>query len=257
MAILSNRRTALLALLAVAVVLYHATPFSGLVRASALPLARAFAPARHLGELLGAWARGGATSQEMLDAFAERDRARALLAASQTAPEGNALSAFPRVLAQVVAVQRIGASRLLLINRGSLEGVSDNAGVATPGGAFVGKVAAVFPRASLVSLAADPKSVVAATIGSRPDIQAVARGREGFGLSLELVSQDAPLAPGDVVVTSILEENTPAGLAIGTVAAVFYAEGELFKRAELTPFVSLGALREVAVFTPLSADGGE
>ena len=115
----------------------------------------------------------------------------------------------------------------------------------------MGKIAEVFERFSLVLAATDSKSAIAATTLQSPDIQAVAQGSKGLGISLELIAQDAALAVGDVAVTSLLEENMPAGLFIGAVAGVEYAEGELFKRAELAPFMALGALGRVVVFVPL------
>ncbi len=68
-----------------------------------------------------------------------------------------------------------------------------------------------------------------------------------------LFASDTPLAAGDLIVTSAVEANTPAGLVVGRVASVLYREGELFKRANLEPILSGANLRAVGIILPPSA----
>lgn len=260
MRILNKTRGIVLAVLAASVLTYHATPFSAVVDAAALPLRSAFGPVFGLGNTFAELVDVLRSRSALREQIAEREQTITLLAQKLENREAESqearVAAFPFIAARVVAVQRFGGTRMLLADQGSLAGVSENAGVATPRGVFVGKVAAVFPRFSLVLPLTDSESAVAATV-SGTDVQAVAQGSRGAGLSLELVAQDAPVAAGDVVATSLLEEQTPAGLLIGAIATIEYVEGELFKRAELSPFASLAELSEIVIFAPFSPVGEE
>lgn len=144
-----------------------------------------------------------------------------------------------------------GAQRsLLTINRGQADGVAAKMPVVALDGVFIGKVLTATPHTATVLLTIDRDSAVAATSAHDQNLQAIVKGKMGLGLSLELIPQDAVIAVGDIIITSALEENTPVGLSLGRVAGVFYKEGELFKRANLEPLVTLPALRAVAVLAP-------
>jgi len=249
----SKKSTALLGMLGILVILYHATPLKRAMDAAVLPLVSFFSPVARLGAGLSAIVEGARHGGDLKRRIAEQEQAIALFSRKSGAPaDVPAGSAFPSVAGRVVAVNRVGDTRLLLIDQGSFSGVFEHTAVATPEGVFVGKVVSVFERFSLVLPASDQKSAVAAQRAGDASVQAVVRGTFGAGLTMELVVPDAELGVGDKVVTSLLEENTPAGLLFGAVEAVSYTEGELFKEALIIPAVSLSALSEVEIFIPLS-----
>lgn len=246
---------ALLGAFGALVILYHATPFSRAVDAAVLPLVSFFSPAARLGAGISAVASGARRGGDLKRRIAEQEQVIALLSRESDAPAAKPSAvAFPSVSGRVVAVERVGDTRVLLVDRGSASGVLENTAVATREGIFVGKVVSVFEHFSLVLPAGDQKSAVAAQSAAHPTVEAVVRGTPGAGLAMELVVPDAELGVGDLVVTSLLEENTPAGLLLGTVGTVSYTEGELFKEALLIPAGSLDSFFEVLIFIPFSAD---
>lgn len=140
----------------------------------------------------------------------------------------------------------------LLIGRGGKDGLTPGLAVVAHGGVLIGKISRVYEDMAAVLLITDGQSTVAAAPAGRSAIQAIVRGKLGVSLTMELIPQDTQLAAGDLVVTSALEENTPAGLVVGRVASVLYREGELFKRANLEPIISNINLRSVGVILPPS-----
>jgi rod shape-determining protein MreC len=66
-------------------------------------------------------------------------------------------------------------------------------------------------------------------------------------LALDLISQDAKLQPGDVVLTSGLGGGYPADLLVGQVLNVRKRETELFQQATVQPIVDFSQLDIVLV----------
>lgn len=152
--------------------------------------------------------------------------------------------------ASVLSFSALAGRSAIIINQGSANGIKEKFAVVAPNGVLIGKVASVTPGTATVLLIVDSESSVAASLAKDSSVQAIAKGKLGLSLVLDLVPQDTALAVGDFVITSPLEEEVPPGLIIGRVAAVFYKEGELFKRANLEPIVSLANIRTVGVIIP-------
>ncbi|MDP1709594.1 MAG: rod shape-determining protein MreC [Candidatus Komeilibacteria bacterium] len=172
----------------------------------------------------------------------ENSQLRALLDLKNQAPER------PFIPASVLTLDRALRRSLLVIDRGGADGVKVKWPVVSGSGVLVGKILSTSAHTSVVLLTTDRESAVAATLAKDANMQAIVKGKIGLSLSLELVPQAAALSAGDIIVTSSLEENTPLGLPIARVAAVFYKEGELFKRANLEPLLSFDNLKVVAVW---------
>jgi len=151
---------------------------------------------------------------------------------------------------RVISSHLSAGKRIVILNKGENDGIKEGCAVITDHAVFVGKVIQAKKDFSAVLVVADSSSTVASSLASNPDIQAIVRGKQGMGLEMDLIPQDADIDQGYVVITSLLEENTPQGLLIGTVASVKYTEGELFKRASLSPFFSIHNLSDVGVIIP-------
>ncbi len=250
-----KKNVAALVSLAALVALYYATPFDRLLGALRGPLGAAGFPLYRAGGAVRQWANGVFNGYSLSQRVALQERSIAELTYALELAGGSttdSVSALARatVPATVVALNVVGTTRMLLLDAGANAGVVEGAGVATSEGVFVGKVARVFEDVSLLLPAIASGSAVAAQTSRDASIQAVVRGAGGLGLVMELISQDAAIREGDVVVTSALEENTPVGLLIGTVRSVSYTEGELFQEASLAPFVSLSELANLWIFIP-------
>lgn len=176
-------------------------------------------------------------------AEANRDL-RALLGLKDSQPSHTLIPAA------VVWLNSDGERSVLTIDRGHDDGVAAKMPVVARDGVFIGKVIITKAHSATVLLTTDRDSAVAATSARDPNLQAIVKGKMGLGLSLELIPQDARIEVGDIIITSALEEGTPVGLSLGRVAGVLYKEGELFKRANLEPLVTVPALRLVAVLAP-------
>lgn len=142
--------------------------------------------------------------------------------------------------------------QMLIINRGQKDGLIPGLAAVAKDGILIGKVSQVYEDMAAVLLTTDGQSTIAAAPAGAGAVQAIVRGKLGISLTMELIPQDTALAAGDLVVTSALEENTPAGLIVGRVASVLYREGELFKRANLEPVISSINLQSLGIILPLS-----
>ena len=117
---------------------------------------------------------------------------------------------------------------------------------------LVGKIDAVTASAARVKLLTDSTSMVNAVI---PDIDAecVVEGSVTGDITIEMVSQDVTLLPGQIVQTSGLGGEYPADYVIGQILNVNQINNELFQSASLVPaedFSSLEAVLVVSNFSP-------
>ena len=135
--------------------------------------------------------------------------------------------------------------RYVIINRGSDDGIRRGMPVVTNQG-LVGRVDAVIGGASRVQLITDPSSLVNVYI-QNSGADAALKGSVSGELSLEMLSQDANVQTGDVVLTSGLGGEYPADLLIGQVSNVRKQESELFQQASVQPVVDFSKLEIVLV----------
>lgn len=155
-----------------------------------------------------------------------------------------------QIPAKVIAANSFLGRKVLIIDRGQEDGVYPDLPVVNPLGVLVGKIEEVKSRIAKVILLTDGQSAAAVQIAGNPKIQGVLKGQNGLSLSLELIPAEQPLRAGDLVESSLMEDNTPSGLLIGKIIAVEYREGELFKKAMVAPLANLADLRLVAVILP-------
>src|SRR5207302_6320723 len=122
---------------------------------------------------------------------------------------------------QMLAARVIGAtpdpsSHMVLIDRGSRDGLRRDMGVITPEG-VAGKVFAVYPDTSQVLLLTDKESGVGALLGDSR-AQGPVRGTGEPLLGLEYISNEIRVEPGEKILTSGQDRIFPKDLPVGTVA---------------------------------------
>jgi len=144
----------------------------------------------------------------------------------------------PIISAIVVSMSTNTGAHILFISSSAINDELLQQPVVTPQGVLLGKIIHVYQHRAAVQLITDPNSVIAATVAGKKDTESVVRGRLGATLAMELIPQDAEIESGDTVATSLLEEQTPPGLAIGAVDRVDHREGQLFKQASVIPSAS-------------------
>ena len=140
----------------------------------------------------------------------------------------------------------------VIINRGSDDGIKRGMPVVSAEG-LIGRVAAVTAGAARVQLITDPSSKVNVLI-LPAEVDAVVQGSITSDIFLDLIPQDAPINPGDLVLTSGLGGNYPPDILVGQISSVRKEATALFQQASLQPVVDFNRLQIVLIivnFTPL------
>jgi rod shape-determining protein MreC len=133
----------------------------------------------------------------------------------------------------------------IIIDIGSSDGIRRGMPVVTSQG-LVGRVDAVISNAARVQLITDPASTVNIRL-QNAKADAMLSGSISGDLSLDLITQDAKVAPGDVVLTSGLGGGYPPDLLIGQVINVRKRETDLFQQATVQSVVDFSRLQIVLV----------
>jgi rod shape-determining protein MreC len=135
----------------------------------------------------------------------------------------------------------------VIINVGSNDGIRTGMPVVTDQG-LAGRVDAVLAEASRVQLITDPASAVNVRLQAS-NTDALLAGSVTGDLSLDMISQDATVQIGDVVLTSGLGGGYPPNLLVGQVVSVRKLPTELFQQAALQANVDFNRLQFVLVIT--------
>ncbi|MBM4427094.1 MAG: rod shape-determining protein MreC [Chloroflexi bacterium] len=135
----------------------------------------------------------------------------------------------------------------IIINRGSNDEILRGMPVVTNQG-LVGRIDAVIADAARVQLITDPASAVNVFL-QKADTSAILFGSVTGDISLDMISQNATVEPGDLILTSGLGGGFPSDLIIGQVVTVRTLEFELFQQATIQPAVDFTRLQIVLVIT--------
>ncbi len=135
----------------------------------------------------------------------------------------------------------------VIIDRGSDDGLRKGMPVITAQG-LVGSIAAVTASAARVQLINDPGSSVNVILQEAGE-EAVINGQITGELELNMISQNATVLTGDLVMTSGLGGNYPANILVGQVLTVKNEASALFQTASIQPAVDFSQLSIVLVIT--------
>jgi rod shape-determining protein MreC len=133
----------------------------------------------------------------------------------------------------------------IIIDHGSDDGVRYGMPVVTQQG-LVGKVDAVTASAARVQLISDPGSVVNVRLQTK-NVEAQVIGSITGVISLDMVSQNVDLSPGEILLTSGLGGNFPSDILVGQVVEVKKSEAQLFQTATIQPAIDFATLRAVLI----------
>jgi rod shape-determining protein MreC len=246
---LQQKRIIVLVIIILLILLYYITPLKSPLQALRNPLFVAGKPLYDIGAVVSSTWIGISRGSELLDEIEEKNNIITKLAKVEQSKSWEAEFLADVLKARVVAFSAKFGKNVLFINKGYSDGVSLDMPVITETGVLLGKIIELQPHLSLVLLVTDSGSTIAVTTQQNNAIQAIARGKLGASMTMELVNENEPLSIGDTVITSLLEEDTPRGLAVGTIGAIRTQEGELFKEAEINPLFSLSGLSDVGIIT--------
>ncbi len=174
---------------------------------------------------------------------AENQRLRALLGYKQVSTQ------FDLVAASVVGREAATWSRVILINRGTIDGIADNMTVVTEMG-LVGHVLEAGVNTSKVQLMLDARSSVG-TIIQRPEsrVAGIVEGDMNNPNSPRMINipKDADVQVNDIVVTSGFGGIYPKGIVVGKIKDIHNDEGGLLKYGIVETSVNFEKLEDVAV----------
>lgn len=172
---------------------------------------------------------------------AENDRLRRLLGLK---------ARVPRDGVPALVIHRLQApDQVLVINKGTGDGVTEDLSVVAPGG-VVGKVLSATRHAAKVQCLTDPDAGLAVLVGAqRQQVDAVVRDTQDGLMRLRHFELLARFEPGDAVVTSGLDQVHPKGLRVGTVEHVVERGGAV-REVLVRPAVEIGQVEEVLVLLP-------
>ena len=153
--------------------------------------------------------------------------------------------------AQVIGGSGSDQSRVILIDKGTRDGVKPDMAVITPDG-IVGKVKDAFHSSSQVLLINDHDSG-AGVILETSRLQGVLKGVGPGLLSVSDIMSDEKVEVGEHVITSGGDHIFPKGLPVGTVSKVAPdRENDPFLTITIKPAADLNRLEEVLVVTKIS-----
>lgn len=139
--------------------------------------------------------------------------------------------------AQVVGRDSVDLLDTLIIDRGAADGVHVGMAVIADG-SLAGRVVGVTTTsADVLPIHSGTSAVNAVAQGDDGVADGIVEGDDNGGLILTRIEPDAPLAIGDLVVTSGLGGGFPRGLSIGRVISVFTSPENVFREAAVQPFV--------------------
>ncbi len=168
-------------------------------------------------------------------------------------------SPFTLLSARVIGHQDSNWWSAIFVDKGALDGVREGLCVLTADG-LVGKVIMVAEHNSKILLVTDENCKVAARIGDsreasrqgilRVEMRGETRGDRVASLAqprmlLTMIGRFAPLAPGQEVFTSGVDQVYPAGVLVGRVVEAKTLELE--KQAVIEPAVNLADLSDVFI----------
>jgi rod shape-determining protein MreC len=151
------------------------------------------------------------------------------------------------IAASVIARDVSPFMHYVIIDRGSDDGLRKGMPVITQQG-LVGSIAAVTAGAARVQLINDPGSSINVIL-QQSDIEAVLNGQITGEIELNMISQNATIQPGDLVMTSGLGGNYPANIVIGQVVTIRNEAYSLFQTASVQPAVDFSQLGIVLIIT--------
>jgi len=159
---------------------------------------------------------------------------------------------YKTLVAQVIGTSGTDQSRVILIDKGSNDGLKVDMPVITPDG-IVGKVREVFPSSAQV-LEINDQTAGAGVVLETTRIRGILRGNPAGQLQVIDLLPDDRIKPGERVLTSGGDQVYPRGLAVGDIQSI--ALDKLhppYIALTLKPAASLSQLEEVLVITETSA----
>ena len=149
---------------------------------------------------------------------------------------------FDLMAAEVIAFGGESQRGAVVVDRGSVHGVTVGMTVVVGEGLLVGVVDEVYPVSARISLLTSSRVTVGG-ITVENGAKGVVRGDRGLGVLFGMILQSDTLREGDRVMTSGLGGTVPSGLYVGSIGAIRNSDDRLFREAGIISPVDFDALR--------------
>tara|TARA_B100001750_G_scaffold240728_1_gene250975 strand:+ start:54 stop:914 length:861 start_codon:yes stop_codon:yes gene_type:complete len=150
------------------------------------------------------------------------------------------------VLAEIIAENPDPFKHRIIINKGSKENVQINQTVADSKG-IIGHIIRDQIFGSEVLLITDPEHAIPIEI-ARTGLRSIALGKGSYEeIQLNYLAVNTDIQKGDILLTSGLGEQYPAGYPVAVISKVSALEGEPFLEVRAKPFAKLTNINEVWV----------
>lgn len=149
------------------------------------------------------------------------------------------------IAAAVIARDISPFMHYVIIDRGSDDGLRNGMPVITQQG-LVGNITAVTSGAARVQLINDPGSSINVIL-QQSGVEGVVNGQITGEIELDMISKNATIQPGELVLTSGLGGKYPANLVIGQVVTIRSEAYSLFQSASVQPAVDFSQLEIVLI----------
>lgn len=133
---------------------------------------------------------------------------------------------------------------ILVLDKGSLDGIRKDMAVRTPEG-LAGKVTEVAPNFSRVLSLTDVRFSASVRLQDTR-VEGVLTGRGDSSSSLKYISAERDVKAGALLITSGLDGVFPKGIPVGTVRSVSKGD-ELFLKIDVTPIIEPSRIEEVLI----------
>ena len=158
---------------------------------------------------------------------------------------------FNLILAKVVGLDL--QNDLMLINKGSIDGIFENMPLISSQKVLYGKVLKTYDNFSQVMLISNENSVFNVKIQEMDEIKnpiyGLIKGRGDLSLYLDTVSSESEIKENDVLITSALEGTFPSGLLVGKIKSINKNDLKPFQTAEIEQFFDINDIDNLFVVT--------
>jgi len=145
----------------------------------------------------------------------------------------------------VLSVDPQELSDAMVLNCGQESGIQEGQAVISSG-YLVGKIVYVGSYTSTALLVTNGESSIDAKV-SKNGVEGVVKGSFSSGMVLDLVSQNADIGTGDLVVTAGINSRIPKDILIGEIGQVLSGSNDLFKKTSITSPVRMRSVEYVFV----------
>lgn len=168
----------------------------------------------------------------------------------RTALNLNLEKEFNFKIAQVIGKEI--SQDVLIIKKGSKDGIKKDFPVITQERILVGQIADVYENFSKIKLlSAKDNSFAVKILKNDQEIRGMARGKGDFKLSLEFISSEKKIEVGEKIFTFTESKVFPENLLIGEVSHIQKSDVKPFQKIEIKPAISIEDLDFVFIIAEI------